>query len=140
MIPPQSRTSSDFVAPETWLREGTVDPASVTTSSVTQEHRGIRFHRTSGFRWGSKILLGSLNSHPYVQFVISSGSGLFLIFFGSEPGEGGMKEQIALLGIILLISTAYAISAAKRFVFWAEAFFVFVWVTVFLWARSSKKS
>jgi hypothetical protein len=51
-----------------------------------------------------------------------------------------MKKQIALLGIILLISAAYAISAAKRLGVWGGVFFAFVWVAVFLWARSRKKS
>jgi hypothetical protein len=60
---------------------------------------------------------------------------------GSGRGEGGMKnmkKQIALLGIIFLISAAYAISAAKQLGFWGGVFFVFVWVSVFLWARSRK--
>jgi hypothetical protein len=51
-----------------------------------------------------------------------------------------MKKQIALLGIILLISTAYAISAAKRLGFWGLVFFIFIWIAVFVWARSRKKS
>jgi hypothetical protein len=50
-----------------------------------------------------------------------------------------MKKQIALLAIVLLISAAYAISAAKRLGFWGLAFFVVVWVAVFSWARSRKK-
>jgi hypothetical protein len=50
-----------------------------------------------------------------------------------------MKKQIAVLAIVLLISAAYAISAAKRFGFWGLAFFVVVWVAVFSWARSRKK-
>jgi hypothetical protein len=51
-----------------------------------------------------------------------------------------MKKQIALLGVILLISATYAISAAKRLGFWGGVLFVSIWVTVFLWARSHKKS
>ena len=50
-----------------------------------------------------------------------------------------MKKQIALLAVILLISAAYAISAAKRLGFWGVVFFAFVWVAVFSWARSRKK-
>jgi uncharacterized protein (DUF58 family) len=50
-----------------------------------------------------------------------------------------MKKQIAFLAIILLISAAYAISAAKRLGFWGVALFVFIWVAVFSWARSRKK-
>jgi hypothetical protein len=50
-----------------------------------------------------------------------------------------MKKQIALLATILLISTAYAISAAKHLGFWGLAFFVVVWVAVFSWARSRMK-
>jgi hypothetical protein len=49
-----------------------------------------------------------------------------------------MKKQIALLAITLLISGAYAISAAKRLGFWGLALFVLVWVAVFSWARSRK--
>lgn len=51
-----------------------------------------------------------------------------------------MKKQIALLAIILLISTAYAISAAKRFGFWGIAFYLVVWVAVFSWERSRRNS
>ncbi len=56
-----------------------------------------------------------------------------------ESNQKRMKKQIASLAIILLVSTAYAISAAKRLGFWGLAFFVFVWVAVFSWARSRKK-
>jgi len=51
-----------------------------------------------------------------------------------------MKKQIALLGIILFISAAYAILAAKQLGCRGLAFFVFVWIAVFMWARSRKKS
>jgi hypothetical protein len=58
----------------------------------------------------------------------------------STEAKGSMKKQIALLVIIFLISAAYAISAAKRLGFWGVVFFIFVWIAVFVWARSRKKS
>jgi hypothetical protein len=51
-----------------------------------------------------------------------------------------MKKQIALLVITFIISAAYAIYAAKRLGLWGIVFFVFVWIVVFVWARSRKKS
>jgi len=57
-----------------------------------------------------------------------------------RSADSFMKKQIALLGIILLISAAYAVSAARRIGFWAGILFVIVWVAVFSWARSRKKS
>jgi hypothetical protein len=49
------------------------------------------------------------------------------------------EKDLALSGISLLVSAAYAISAAKRLGFWGVVFFVAIWVTVFLWARSRNK-
>jgi hypothetical protein len=47
----------------------------------------------------------------------------------------GVKKQFALLIIILLISSAYAIHATKMIGVWGAVFFVFVWLVVFWWAR-----
>jgi len=50
-----------------------------------------------------------------------------------------VKKQFALLIVILLISSAYAIYAAKSLGPWGAVFFILVWVAVFWWARSQKK-